>query len=132
MTRFSDWKKPEIIHGLPTIYGWIVSHPQNFHLEPNTDIGAFTYIQAQYGVTICEGAQIGANCSIYSNNTIDNTFGSVIIHEDACIGANTVIFPNIVIGAGAVIGAGSIVKGSVPAGSVIIGVWTKKNYEENI
>ncbi|MCD6108941.1 MAG: hypothetical protein J7J89_05705, partial [Thermoplasmata archaeon] len=36
------------------------------------DIGAFTYINARYGVEIEDNVQIGSHCSIYSHSTIDN------------------------------------------------------------
>ena len=50
--RFSDWQFPEIEEGKPTKFNWLVQNVQNFQLGYKTDIGAFTYINAKYGVTI--------------------------------------------------------------------------------
>ena len=63
---------PEIEHGVPTKWGWMVQHPENLKLGKYTDIGAFTYINAKHGVELQERVQLGSHCSIYSLSTIDN------------------------------------------------------------
>ena len=83
-------------------------------LGQNVDIGAFTYIQARYGVTIGNDVQIGSHVSIYSHNTEDDTHGAVHIGENARIGAMSVIFPSVTIGKNARVGAFSMVKVDVP------------------
>jgi len=64
--RFSEWEYPEIEEGKPTKYNWVVQHRDNLKLGFKTDIGAFTYINAKYGVIIEDLVQIGSHCSIYS------------------------------------------------------------------
>jgi len=84
-------------------------YPENFLLGKNTDIGAFTYINARYGVEIQEHVQVGSHCSIYSWSTIDNKKGKVTIKKNARIGTHSVIMPGVTIGENAVIGACSFV-----------------------
>ena len=110
MKQQESWKQPEIQHGVPTKWGWIVLHPENLKLGRNTDIGAFSLIQAEYGVIIGNDVQIGGGCMIYSKNTIDGTQGEVIIRSGAKIGANTTILPGSYIGKGVTVGANSLVK----------------------
>ena len=64
--RFNNWTHPEIEEGVPSKYNWVVQNINNFKLGFETDIGAFTYINAKYGVIIGERVQIGSHCSIYS------------------------------------------------------------------
>lgn len=92
-----------------TKYGWVVTCPKNLNLGKNTDIGFGTYINARFGVIIEDNVQIGAGVKIYSHNTINNTQGIVLIEKDACIGANSVILPNVLIKEGKLIKANSTV-----------------------
>jgi len=112
------WTFPETPDGLPTKYGWTVHHPSRLILGYHTDIGYGTYIQAEYGVIIEDHAQVGGGVMIYSVSTIDNKSGPVRIMHHACIGANSVIMPNVVVGVGAIIGALSFVNRSIPAHQV--------------
>ncbi|KPK32007.1 MAG: acetyltransferase, partial [Nitrospira bacterium SG8_35_1] len=59
-SRFGKWQYPEIVDGIPTKYNWVVQNMDGFRLGNKTDIGAFTYINAQYGVTIEDDVQIGS------------------------------------------------------------------------
>lgn len=77
--RFEDWEYPDIEEGKPTKYNWVVQHVDRFELGYKTDIGAFTYINAKYGVTIEDFVQIGSHCSIYSISTIDGKEGRVTL-----------------------------------------------------
>lgn len=115
------WKKPIIHHGQPTEYGWIVSHPSKFVLKKYTDIGAFTYIQAQEGVEISEFAQLGSHCSVYSVSTIDNKRGKIVIGRNARVGSHSVIMPGVKIGANTVVGAMSFVNRDLPANVLAFG-----------
>lgn len=124
--RFDNWKPPEIQEGRPTIYGWMVQHKDNLELGYKTDIGAFTYINAKYGVTIEEGVQIGSHCSIYSISTIDDKQGPVVLAKDCCIGTHSTVMPNVTVGAGAVVGAHSLVNCDIPPGEVWAGVPAKR------
>ena len=49
--RFKDWKPPEFDEKGYTKWNWCCQHYQNLKLGYQTDIGAFTYINAKYGVT---------------------------------------------------------------------------------
>ena len=44
--RFTNWKYPEIEDGKPTKYNWVVQNLDGLNLGFNTDIGAFSYINA--------------------------------------------------------------------------------------
>jgi acetyltransferase-like isoleucine patch superfamily enzyme len=123
--RFSSWEAPEIEDGKPTKFQWIVRHPQNFRLGVETDIGAFTYINAKYGVAIEDFVQIGSHCSIYSVSTIDDKSGEVRISRNARIGSHSVVMPGVTIGENAVIGAFSFVTMDIPANAVAFGVPAK-------
>ena len=79
--RFKNWKKPDIEHNKLTKYNWLVQYPENLELGNKTDIGAFTYINAKYGVIIEEGVEIGSHCSIYSWSTIDNKKGKIVLKK---------------------------------------------------
>jgi len=115
------WIFPTIQNNRPTKYGWIVSHPKMFILKKHTDIGAFTYIQAQEGVEVQESVQIGSHCSIYSVSTIDNKRGKVVIGRNARIGSHSVIMPGVKIGANSVVGAMSFVNRNLPANVLAYG-----------
>ena len=104
------WKRPKIKHNKLTKWNWVVGHPKNLRLGKNVDIGAFTYINARYGVIIEDNVQIGGGCHIYSHNTINDTKGLILIQEGACIGAHSVILPNVCIEANKLIKAGSVVR----------------------
>ena len=113
------WVKPKIEHLVPTIYGWSVSFPENFTLEPDTDLGYGCYINARYGVTIKRGAQLGSHCSVYSHDTIGEQHsgkerkGPVALEEGCCIGSHSVILPNVTVGKSIIIPAFSLVKKSI-------------------
>lgn len=97
-------------------------HHQRLRLGLYVDIGAFTYINAKYGVEIGDNAQIGSHCSIYSISTIDGTSGKVTIEENVCIGSHSVIMPGVTIGKNSVIGAFSFVNKDIPKNVVAFGV----------
>lgn len=86
-----------------------------------TDIGAFTYIQAQAGVEIGDYVQIGSHCSIYSVSTIDNKRGKVILKKNSRIGSHSTIMPEVVVGENTVVGAHSFVNRSLPDDCVAYG-----------
>lgn len=119
--RFNNWKYPEISDGQPTTYQWIVKHTDTFSLGFKTDIGAFTYINAQYGVIIEDYVQIGSHCSIYSVSTIDNKRGEVRLKKGSRIGTHSVIMPGVTVGEGSIIGAFSFVNSDIPPGVVAYG-----------
>ena len=112
-------------YGLTKWY-WLVRHIENFRLGRNVEIGNFTVIGCEYGVQIEDRVKIGYHCTIMSDSTIDNKKGPVLIKKGAKIGANTVIMPNIIIGAEAVIGANSFVNRNIPKKEVWAGTPVKK------
>ena len=77
--NFKDWKTPEIQHGQLTQWNWLVQYPDTLKLGKYTDLGAFTYINAKFGVEIEDFVQVGSHCSIYSESTIDGKSGKVEI-----------------------------------------------------
>ncbi len=123
--RFSEWQYPEIVDGQPTKYNWIVQNIEKFNLGYKTDIGAFSYINAKYGVDIEEFVQIGSHCSIYSVSTIDNKCGPIRLKRNCRIGTHSVVMPGVTIGENAIVGAFSFVNADVPDNEVVAGVPAK-------
>jgi len=132
--RFSDWQFPKIEEGKPTKYNWLVQNIQNFQLGYKTDVGAFTYINAMYGVIIEDFVQIGSHCSIYSVSTIDDKKGQVVLKENCRIGSHSVIMPGVTIGRNTIIGAFSFVNKNIPDNVIAFGapVKIKKRLKSNI
>jgi acetyltransferase-like isoleucine patch superfamily enzyme len=123
--RFNDWKYPEIEEGKLTEYNWLVQHKDKLKLGYKTDIGAFTYINAKNGVIIGDYVQIGSHCSIYSESTIDNKKGEVILKRNCRIGSHSVVMPGVTIGKNSIIGAFSFVNEDIPDNVVAVGVPAK-------
>ena len=123
--RFKDWEYPEIEEGKPTKYNWVVQHVDRLKLGYKTDIGAFTYINAKYGVTIEDEVQIGSHCSIYSVSTIDNKKGPVVLKKNCKIGTHSAVMPGVTVGENAVVGPFSFVRRNVPENATVIGVPAK-------
>ncbi|MFC2006418.1 acyltransferase [Chloroflexota bacterium] len=119
--RFENWQHPEFDEKGMTKWNWMCQYPENLELGENTDIGAFTYINAKYGVEIQESVQIGSHCSIYSWSTIDDKRGNVTIKKNAKIGSHSIVTPGVTIGENCVIGAHSFVNKDVPANVVAWG-----------
>lgn len=123
--RFEKWVKPKIKDDKPTKWNWVVKGVKNFELGKNTDIGAFTYINASEGVDIQDNVQIGSHCSIYSVSTIDNKKGRVVLKKNCKIGSHSVVMPGITIGENSIVGAFSFVTKDVPNNVVAFGVPAK-------
>ena len=120
--RFKNWKSPEYDEKSMTKWNWMCQYKENLKLEKNVDIGAFTYINAKYGVEIRENVQIGSHCSIYSVSTIDNKEGQVILKRNCRIGSHSVVMPGITVGENSIVGAFSFVNKDVPENVVAAGV----------
>lgn len=118
---FKKWQRPIVKEGKLTKWNWMVQNVKNFKLGKNTDIGAFTYIQAEYGVTIEDDVEIGSHCSIYSKSTIDHKKGPVVLKKNCKIGTHSTIMPGITIGENSVIGAYSYVNINIPPNVLAIG-----------
>ncbi len=123
--RFDNWQYPEILEGKLTKYQWLVQNVDGLTLGYKTDIGAFTYINAKYGVLIEDYVQIGSHCSIYSVSTIDDKQGQVTLKKNCKIGSHSTIMPGVTIGKNAVVGAHSFVNRDVPANCLAYGVPAK-------
>jgi len=120
--RFSQWRPPEIEEGKLNKYNWVVQHKENFKLGFKTDIGAFTYINAHFGVTIEDYVQIGSHCSLYSVSTIDDKRGPICLKQNCRIGSHSVIMPSVTIGQNSRIGACSFVNKEIPDNVVAYGI----------
>ena len=123
--RFDGWAFPEVEEGVPTKYNWLVQNVHNFKLGYKTDIGAFSYINARFGVIVEDFVQIGSHCSIYSLSTIDVKQGPVVLKKNCRIGSHSVVMPGVTIGENAVVGAFSFVTADVPDNAVTYGVPAK-------
>ena len=120
--RFPRWRKPTFDERGMTRWGWMCQHPEKLKVGRYADVGAFTYINARFGVVLGERAQLGSHCSVYSVSTIDNKKGKVVIGRNARIGSHCLVMPGVKIGDDAVVGAFSFVNGDIPAGAVAYGV----------
>lgn len=120
-----DWEQPRIEENKLTKWNWLVQNKSELSLGKHTDIGAFTYINAEFGVTIEDKVQIGSHCSIYSVSTIDGKNGKVLLKENSKIGSHTVIMPGITIGQNSVVGAFSFVNKDIPDNVIAVGIPAK-------
>ncbi|MRS01696.1 acyltransferase [bacterium] len=120
--RFTNWQYPEIEEGKPTKFNWVVQNVAGLKLGYETDIGAFSYINARYGVVIEDLVQIGSHCSIYSISTIDGKQGPVVLKRNCRIGSHSVVMPGVTVGENAVVGAFSFVTEDIPSGETWAGV----------
>jgi acetyltransferase-like isoleucine patch superfamily enzyme len=123
--RFNNWQEPEFDDGGMTRWNWMCQYPEKLKLGENTDIGAFTYINAKHGVEIREDVQVGSHCAIYSWSTIDNKKGKVTLKKNTRIGTHSVIMPGVTVGENVVVGAFSFVTADIPDNSLAIGVPAK-------
>ena len=123
--RFQKWTAPILKEGKLTKWNWMVQNKQNLHLGKKTDIGAFTYLNAEYGIEIQDDVQIGSHCSLYSVSTIDEKHGKITLKKNARIGSHSVIMPGVTIGENSIIGAFSFVNKDIPDNVVALGVPAK-------
>jgi len=123
--RFSNWKYPKIEEGKLTKYNWVVQYLDGLNLGFNTDIGAYSYINAKHKVVIEDEVQIGSHCSIYSVSTIDKSYGKVVLKKNCRIGSHSTILPGVSIGKNSIIGAHSLVCKSIPNNVLAYGVPAK-------
>ncbi len=132
--KSKNWKFPEFDEKGMTKWNWMCQYHENLKLGKYVDIGAFTYINARYGVEIEDNVQIGSHCSIYSHSTIDDKKGKVIIKRNARISTHCVIMPGVRIGENSIVGAFSFVNRNIPSNVVAVGVPAKiiKKLNENV
>ena len=120
-----SWKKPIIEDSKLTKFNYIVQYPENLKTGINFDIATFTYINSQFGVTVEDNVQIGSHCSIYSNSTIDNKKGPVVLKKNCKIGSHSTIMPNVIIGENSIIAAHSFVNKNIPENEIWKGIPAK-------
>ena len=125
INRFSNWRYPEIKDGEPTKYNWVVQNLEGFILGYETDIGAFSYINAKHGVVVEDNVQIGSHCSVYSVSTIDDSSGKVVLKNNCRIGSHSTILPGVTIGINSIVGAHSLVNKDIPDNVVAFGIPAK-------
>jgi len=123
--NFKNWKMPKFNKNGLTKWNWVCQYHENLSLGRYVDIGSFTYINAHFGVVVEDEVQIGSHCSIYSDSTIDENRGSVVIKKGAKIGTHSTIMPGVTIGENAVVGAYSFVKEDIPGNTLAYGVPAK-------
>ena len=130
MATSKTWRKPIIKHGKFTKYNYIVQYPKGLKLGRNFDIGAFTYINARYNITIGDLVQIGSHCSIYSHSTIDSKKGSIVLEKNCRIGTHSTVMPNVTVGENSIVAAYSFVTSNIPPNQLWVGVPAK--YKKNL
>ena len=125
MNTIKKWEKPIIKNSALTKYNYIIQYVENLKLGKNFDIGAFSYINCKSGVEIQDEVQIGSHCSIYSNSTIDNKSGPIILKKNCKIGTHSTIMPNVTIGENSIVAAYSFVTSDIPSNQLWVGVPAK-------
>jgi len=114
-------QKPKYNEYGMTQWYWIVRHRENFEIGENTQIGAFTSIDALGKVEIQDNVKIGFGATILSYSSIDNKKGKVVIKKNSSIGANSTIMPGVTIGENSIVGANSFVNKSIPDNEIWLG-----------
>jgi len=120
--KTTKWKKPIIKHGKLTKYNYIVQYPEKLKTGKNFDIGTFSYLNCLHGIEICDNVQIGSHCSIYSNSTIDNKTGPIILKKNCRIGTHSTIMPNVTIEENSIVAAYSFVTKNIPKNQLWAGI----------
>jgi len=123
--RFKKWEYPKFDERGLTKWNWMCQYSENLKLGKYVDIGAFTYINAHYGVEIQDFVQIGSHCSIYSISTIDYKKGRVLVKKNARIGSHSVLMPGVTIGENSIVGAFSFVRDDIPDDMLAYGIPAK-------
>jgi acetyltransferase-like isoleucine patch superfamily enzyme len=103
--------------------------PEHLELGDQVDIGEFTHIRANGGVTIGSRVLIASHVIITSRGhpAALPRYGIVedapiVIEDDVWIGAGAIVLPGVTVGRGAVVGAGAVVAKSVEPRTIVGGV----------
>ncbi len=123
--RFKNWQPPQIKEMQLTKWFWLVRHKDKLKLGQQTDIGAFTFINAQEGIIIEDNVQIASHCALHSVSTIDDKKGEIVLKENCRIGSHSIIMPGVTIGKNSIIGANSFVNKNIPDNVVAYGTPAK-------
>ena len=139
----SESKHAAILRGMEVGEGTYIDpramiiHSEKIKIGKNCYIGAYCNIRpVDEEIIIGNDVQIAQFVSIiganhrYEDRNIkiapdDLVSGTVVIEDNAWIGANAVILPEVTIGKGAIIGAGAVVTKDVPAYAIVGGVPAK-------
>ena len=97
-------------------------------IDPGAQIGQFVYLDHGFGIVIGETAIVGDYCTIYQGVTL----GSIeldqgvrrhpVVKNNALIGAGAKVMGTIIIGENAKVGANAVVLKDVPADTTAVGV----------
>jgi acetyltransferase-like isoleucine patch superfamily enzyme len=120
-----EWQKPTIFHGKLTKYNYIVYYPENLKMGSFFDIGTFSFLNCKHGIEIADYVQVGSHCAIYSDSTIDNKQGNVILQKNCKIGTHSTIMPNVTIGQNSIVAAHSFVNCDIPSNELWAGIPAK-------
>jgi acetyltransferase-like isoleucine patch superfamily enzyme len=119
--------------GIINCTGVLAEFGEGLTIEDNVGISERCYIQVRGPVRICEGAILGPNVSIFSENhrfddpTIDVRLqgvsrNGVTLGPGSWIGAGVTILDGVLIGKNSVVAAGAVVVGDVPDGAIFGGI----------
>jgi len=107
----------------------VIYDPQHLEFGDQVDVGEFTHIRANGGITIGSRVLVAASVTITTRqHPLElprwgvTTDAPIAIGDDVWIGAGAVILPGVTIGTGAVIAAGAVVTSSVDPFTVVAGV----------
>lgn len=99
----------------------------NLIIENNVSFNRNCIVICRNNIFIGSGCMLGPGVTVYdhdhkfNNKEVSSEFntGNVVIEKGCWIGANVVILRNTHIGEGSIIGAGTVVKGDIPAHSLV-------------
>ena len=107
----------------------VIYAPEELEIGNKVDIGEFSVIRANGGLTIGDRVLIAAHVAITTRGhpiapprfgvTVD---APIVIDDDVWIGTHATILPGVTVGRGSVVAAGAVVTTSVPPGVVVGGV----------
>lgn len=118
----NDFKeKPKFDEYGMTQWHWLARHKENLKLGKRVQIGNFTVLGCEHGISIEDDVKIGYSCVIMTHSTVDNKQGKVVLRKGSKVGANSTIMPGVSIGENAVVGANSFVNRDIPANEVWAG-----------
>jgi len=123
--RFKNWVPPTFDAQGMTPWNWKCQHPGHLTLGKYVDIGAFSYLNAKYGITIQDWVQLGSHCSVYTVSTIDDKQGTVTLMRNCRIGTHSSVMPGVTVGENTLIGAYSFVTSNIPKNTLAFGIPAK-------
>ncbi len=110
----------------------------NIEIGSHIHISAYTALYGSQGIVLEDYSGISPRCTVFSmmddfsgnyligpiheKNKIHTVGGIVKLERYSQIGANTVVFPNVIIGQGTVVGAMSLVNSSLDSWGIYVGI----------